>query len=77
MVPTQSSEETTGMLCTEQRRLWYVSGKRSPRIAGIVLTHLLAPEGVEGGQARVGIELTNDVSFTWDFRWHGRIVQAG
>jgi hypothetical protein len=57
-VPTQSSEETTDMLCTEQRRPWYVSGKPSPRIAGIVLIHLLSPEGVEGGQAGIGIELT-------------------
>jgi hypothetical protein len=46
------------MLCTEQRRPWYVSGKPSPRIAGIVLIRLLSPEGVEGGQAGVGIELT-------------------
>jgi len=46
------------MLCTEQRRPWYVSGKTSPRIAGVVLIHLLSPEGVEGGKAGVGIELT-------------------
>jgi hypothetical protein len=46
------------MLCTEQRRPWYVFGKPSPRIAGIVLIHLLSPEGVEGGQAGIGIEPT-------------------
>ena len=34
------------------------SRKPSPRIAGIVLIHLLSPERVEGGQARDGIEIT-------------------